>query len=379
MIGRVANWMDRAVGETALAMAVRKLPPRAIPDWPRSILVLRNNDLGDVLIVTPLFEALRSRFPETRVCAAVGTWAMPLLEGNPHLSGVIEVDAPWFNKYVRRRSPMSALRFAWRSQAVERLRKERFEVGIDLLGSAWGALLLLRSGVATRLGTLGYAGGERGFQGGVLFDPGEHVGRRALRFAELLGATNLPENRPQLFLSQREKAAGEQVWGQLRQDTGTRRLRVAIGPGAGLPQKAWPEERFRDLVARLAASRAFELVVLGSPGDRPLADRIAAGTVPNLAGEKSLREMIAVVAAADCVVCNSSLLLHASAAFGKRSIVVLGLSFSSAAQHQQQWGYDGYSVTLGPERGSGQGLASVEEAVARVERAAALPVGAAFR
>ncbi len=34
------------------------------PASPRSIFVLRNNDLGDLLVVTPLFEALRRRIPE---------------------------------------------------------------------------------------------------------------------------------------------------------------------------------------------------------------------------------------------------------------------------------------------------------------------------
>ena len=34
----------------------------------------------------------------------------------------------------------------------------------------------------------------------VEFNSDEHVGRQALRFAELLGCTDLPENRPQIFL-----------------------------------------------------------------------------------------------------------------------------------------------------------------------------------
>lgn len=40
VIDRAADRIERAAGETALAMAVSQLSPRAIPDWPRSILPL---------------------------------------------------------------------------------------------------------------------------------------------------------------------------------------------------------------------------------------------------------------------------------------------------------------------------------------------------
>src|SRR5205823_1876158 len=64
----------------------------------------------------------------------------------------------------------------------------------------FGSLLLMRAGISWRLGVRGYAGGCTAAQQWVDFDAREHVGRSALRFAELLGASDLPENRPQIFL-----------------------------------------------------------------------------------------------------------------------------------------------------------------------------------
>jgi hypothetical protein len=51
-----------------------------------------------------------------------------------------------------------------------------------------------------RPGVRGYAGGQSAASIAIPFSPDEHVGRMALRFAEVLGATMLPEVRPQLFL-----------------------------------------------------------------------------------------------------------------------------------------------------------------------------------
>jgi heptosyltransferase-2 len=249
------------------------------------------------------------------------------------------------------------LRYIVASPQVRSLRG--FDVGIDVLGSAWGSLLLLRAGIPFRLGVRGYAGGHTGVQRQVEFDPWEHVGRRALRFAELLGATDLPSCRPQIFLDAAERAAGEQVWGA--------GPRVALAPGGGLAVKCWPPSHWEALTRRLAGEGAAILVV-GGPKERELGERLAATSpgVRNLAGHLSLRESFAVLAAADRVVCNSSVWMHAAAAFSRPTFVLLGESFPSARQHDTQWGYPETCWSLGKEEGGRTTLFTPEEAMARI-------------
>lgn len=78
------------ISVTAMRMVHRYRKAKA----PLSILVLRNNDLGDVVTVTPLFQALRSAFPDSRIVAAVGSWAREILSNNPYVSEVVECNAP---------------------------------------------------------------------------------------------------------------------------------------------------------------------------------------------------------------------------------------------------------------------------------------------
>ncbi|HEV7785477.1 MAG TPA: glycosyltransferase family 9 protein, partial [Thermoanaerobaculia bacterium] len=243
-------------------------------------------------------------------------------------------------------------------------------IGIDVLGSAWGSLLLLRVGIPYRLGVRGYAGGHSAAQAMVVFDPWESVSRSALRFAELLGATDLPACRPQIFLTAEEKETAERWWAAAEAD-GRRKRRVVMGPGGGLATKCWPGERFAALAGRLLEMDDVGVLVLGGPRESELVAQVAAGSPRAHAFllAPGLRETFALVAACDLVVCNSSMLLHAAAAFAKPSVVLLGEAFASARHHQAQWGYPGLSHSLGKEPGERTALATPEDALAAVREA----------
>jgi ADP-heptose:LPS heptosyltransferase len=382
----------------AAAAAPADAAPPAVPE---SIFVLRNNDLGDLLVITPLFEALRRRFPAARIVAGIGDWGREVLRHNPHVSEVVAVNAPWFNKYRHGRGPAAPLRYVWRSPEARALARRRFAVGIDVLGSAWGALLLARAGIPYRLGVRGYAGGHSAAQATVEFDPALHVGRAALRFAELLGATELPESRPQIFLDGAEVARAERRWNEAAgagqppdrpgglgrapggpgRESGTlagsdrtpgalavprRAPRVLVGPGGGLAARRWPAASFAGLVGLLGAAGPLTVLVAGGPGEEELTRQVAAAdpSARALLPAPGLREVFALAAAADLVLCNSSMLLHAAAAFRRPTVVLLGAAFPSAREHHAQWGYSGRCRSLGREPGTGDRLATPEEAFA---------------
>jgi ADP-heptose:LPS heptosyltransferase len=338
-----ARTMNGVVAIGAATTRVGRPPPH-----PHSLFVLRNNDIGDLLVVTPLFECLRRRFPDASIVAGVGSWSREVLAHNPHLSEVVDVDAPWFNRTAER-WPATLRRFAYLvSTTARRLEGYHFDAGIDVLGSAWGALLLIRAGVAYRLGVSGYAGGEPGFHAAVRFDPDEHVTRRALRQAALLGARDIdmPAERPQLFLTEEERARGNSFW-RAPGDLGAR-PRLVLGPGAGVKARGWPH--FEALAAMLPQLGRSSVAVLAGPREQALASTVAAACPTARAHcPPGLREAFAIVAACDMVVTNSSMLLHVAAAFAKPCVVLLGPSFTSAAQHQRQWGYPGLSHSCGSE------------------------------
>ena len=275
-----------------------------------------------MLVITPLFEALSRKYPEARIIVGVGRWNCEVLTANPHVAEVREINAPWHNNFIVNQGLWEALRYIYGSGEVRVLREAKADIGIDVLGSGFGSLLMLQARIPYRLGVLGYAGGSSVAQARVSYQADEHVGRHALRFAELLGCTNLPENRPQIYLDHPPEPHGA----------------IVLAPGAGLAEKRWPEEYFAELAGML---KDQDIVIIGSRDDRPSAAQILEKNAKarDLTGRLTLREAFAVIAGSRLVLCNSSMAMHAAAAFRRPTIVLLGHAFTSATEHRKQWGH----------------------------------------
>ena len=350
VVGRSRLSWRRELFET-FVRSIRALAPNLDipPTAPKRIFVLRNNDIGDLLVITPLFEALRRRFPGTEILAGVGSWNKEVLAGNPHVSRTLEVNAPWHNKFVQPQGVLAALQYVYLSKEARAVQGEHADIGIDVLGSGFGSLLLMRARIPYRLGVRGYAGGNSAVQSLVQYSAEEHVGRQALRFAELLGCTDLSENRPQIFLGRAP----------------VQNNAVIIAPGVGLPGKGWPVDHFIELGRLLGKEK---ILVIGSEKDRALGAQICEKSpiARDLTGKLSLRESFEVIGGAKLVICNSSMAMHSAAAFRRPSIVVLGELIPSASQHRRQWGYPETTV-LGRDEDH-PGIFSPEEVAAKTRK-----------
>ena len=354
------GWKNLLI-EAPVWLISRFYRPRFDPNrtTPREILVLRPNDFGELLTTTPLFEALRKRFPTTRLIAGVGSWGRPILENNPFVDEIVEIDAPWNNKLVEDRSHRNVKRFLWKSPQVAALRaRGGFDVGIDVLGSYMGAVLMMRAGVRYRIGVRGYRGGWSGCQDYIEFAR-RQCGRAALGQAELLGAKTLPQARPQLFLTDDERLQVAQIW-NAGEAGGRRAVRIVAGVGAGVSSKAWDARQVGDALTRIAeamekAGNACNIVIVGSDTDRLRAEEAMAAASPatairSMAGEVSMRIMFALVENADVVLTNSSMLLHVAAAFQRPTVAVIGGSVTRPEVHDAIWGYPPPYRSVAPER-----------------------------
>lgn len=87
------------------------------------ILVIRRDNIGDLVCTTPLLAALRRRYPSGYLAALVNSYNAAVLDGNPDLDAVHV-----YTKLKHRGRGENRLGIvAQRLQLLARLRAERFE------------------------------------------------------------------------------------------------------------------------------------------------------------------------------------------------------------------------------------------------------------
>jgi ADP-heptose:LPS heptosyltransferase len=307
----------------------------------KNFFVLRNNDLGDVLVATPLLKGLKTAFPKSKVSIGVGDWAMPLLENNPNLDEVISCNAPWHNKQNCRfpaNSPktfLEGLLYVLFSKESRNILSKKFTHGIDVLGSRQGSWLMRRVKIPNRFGIKGYAGGDNWCTKYIDFKEDRKVAEAGLKFLKLMDAEIEIGPRPNIYLTENETAEAKISWGGRFEST----KRIVLAPGGGFAEKCWGDQNFTELTNFLLKNTNYKLCIIGSKEDKNRISANDSSQLTNLCGELSLRQSAAMVSLADFVVCNTSLCMHLAGAFTIPALTLLGEWYDSAELHQKQWGY----------------------------------------
>ena len=279
-----------------------------LPADPLRILIVKPSALGDIVHALPLLHLLRQRFPAAHITWLVTPAFASLLEGHPLLDDVIRFDrrgmATWW------RSPAAAaqlLRFALR------LRREKFDLVIDLQGLLRSGWIAWQTRAAVRVGFDYAREGAPWFYTHRLSTPSHerHAVERYLDVAEALGCGRGPV----VFdfaINDADRRAVSKMTG------GTGRYAVLL-PGTNWDTKRWPAEHFGELVGPLR-DEVGDVFIAGGPDVAPLA--FAGAT--SLAGKTSLRQLAALLERAAVVIANDSGPMHIAAALGRPLVALYG-------------------------------------------------------
>lgn len=267
---------------------------------------MRFRALGDALLATPLLRAVKARYPEARLDYLVDEDLAPLFRGSADCDRVLA-----YPRRARWRS-LSDLRWAMR------LRRERYDLLLDLQGSGTSALFTLFSGAPRRHGYrvrhrhLFYTEkSDRGWpaERGRPYAPVNHF-----LLVESLGIEpeDLQPKLPPGLGSKNPYAPGEKPI-------------IVMAPGATWEAKQWPADHYIEL-GRSLLQEGCRVFLMGSPGERSLLDQIAEGCAAEIIEEGSLEGMVAALRHADLLVSTDSGARHVAVALGTPSLALFGPS-----------------------------------------------------
>ncbi len=293
---------------------------------PKRILVIRLDRLGDVILSTPVLEALRHHFPHAFIAMMVRPVCRDVVDGHPYLNDVI-----LYEKEGAQRGVIGTIRFA------RRLRRYEFDTALVLHPSnrshwiPWLARIPVRVGYNRKQGWL--------LTHRLPHRKQEGDRHEAAYTLELLTVFGIAPPRPRPVVPVQEAAAlrVERLLAEAAIEPIDRL--VAIHPSASCVSKRWMPERFAEVADRLASEQGVRICLVAGEPDAAFAVHVAQAMrspTLNLAGRLRVAELAALLRRCRLLISNDSGPVHLAAAVGTPVVDIFGRNQRGLSP--QRWG-----------------------------------------
>ncbi|MCP4293549.1 MAG: glycosyltransferase family 9 protein [bacterium] len=306
------------------------------------VLITRTDSLTDLVLSLPVFPYLRSARPDLDIQVLVSESWVPLVENNPHLSGVWT----WAPSDSQEVSQLLKERLAAENYAAVVMLNEEPDLGNLLKSAGIKARYGRRTSFRSRF-VLNKGHREKAATGQL------HEKDRNLALVQrFLGSRFLKaaSERPADSANQLKLTRGQQALGQEFRDENKlgEDNAVFIHPGTGDSMLDWMPERFAGVANALMGLNGFRVFVLGSAQDGNPVEKMTQtldkqATV--LLDQFNLRDFLGILSAGDYFIGPLTGSLHLAAALGLGTVGLFPPVKEFSSQRWAPWGCRTQSVT----------------------------------
>ena len=227
-----------------------------------AILIVRVSAIGDVLMASPVAQAVREAYPNAYIAWAVEPLSAPLVRANPYVDEVIVVETSrrWL-QLLRQKKFLTLIREV-RAFAGQ-LRARKFDITIDIQGLLKTGVICGLTHAPRRIGPSPPEEGN-GFFMTELNPWGKNMSHLADGYLAILASLAIDHKprRPILAIPDDEREAAKQML--IDQGLDTERY-VACCPFSSRPQKDWVFSRWGELADLLRQRDGLRTVFIGGP------------------------------------------------------------------------------------------------------------------
>ena len=265
----------------------------------KKIVVMHQASIGDTLLATSVFRAIKETYPACRVVAVTSHVGYEMLKGAED----IDVLLP----YEKGDPVFPVFRAIWRADAA---------VILDLhyRNALYAFLAMIPKRIGLGKDFINIPIQDLEWQ---VYEPYKY-----LNFLRPIGVTTehmqLIRPRP----SAEEAARVREMCADLREAAG--RKLVLLAPYSLDSLKDWEPPKYRELIRRLQKA-GHVTAIIGGKAERPRADQDFPEAV-NLAGMTNLRETAELIDQSDLLVCGCTSVLHISSTTSTASVAIYGPS-----------------------------------------------------
>ena len=271
----------------------------------KSVLIIRPDRLGDVVLSTPVYASIKKSFPNIRLTVLIKKGQKEILQSNPHIDRVIVFD------------PKNILR------TLRALRTERYDLAIvlNLVFSSTAAAIALLSR-ASWLAGYDTPQGRKAFN--LIVPRKQEALHETQHNLDILRHLKFPiiEKTPELFIEDRIKKEVEDLISEKLKFPN--RPLVLVKPGTRVEKWGWNKENFKEIIKRLSESEEADIFIIQGPGEENLIASFSEppesfGTIlPSL----SMVQLAYLIKRSNLLVCNHTGIMHLASAVQTPALVI---------------------------------------------------------
>lgn len=282
----------------------------------KNILVVRTDRIGDVVLTTPVLEALRKAYPTARITMMVTPVTKDIVEGNPSLNEIIV-----FDKKGKDKGFFNFWRF------IHMLRAKKFDLALNYHLKARMNLMLFHAAIPHRIG---FKNNKFGFLLTEQYLDPRTSGRRheAEYCLDLLKHIGI-ETPTELHLCVGVKEESERWAEEALEAHGISLMEklFAFHPGASCISKRWPPERFAEVADRLAEKHKARILLVGAGDSQLIAREVLLSMkqpVFDFTGKTTVSHLISLLKRCSLLISNDSGPVHLAVGVGTPVISIFG-------------------------------------------------------
>lgn len=273
------------------------------------ILVLSTTAIGDTLLSTPVFAALRKQYPSALINVMIRDKYCSFFKNNPDIDQIIPFCKGWIGFY----------------KTLKRVKESNFDIAfIAHISDPKPVVISALAGIPYIIGEYPQKEFQFLLSLRVPPNPEEHVIENRMGAVKaVIPNLNNPSCR---MVLPTHKSQTIKIWDDFYKKQNVRSDAVFIGfqPGASTCYRMWPKENFINLGKKiLAKDDRFVILIFGSPDEASLCKSIENGI-----GQRdraffyvsSLAELPHILKGIDCLVTNDTGPMHIAIAVGTQTV-----------------------------------------------------------
>ena len=304
----------------------------------KNILVIRRDNIGDMVCTTPLLQGIKTAFPDVKLTLLVNNVAKDVVINNPHVDALHV-----YKKSKHRLRHESAMSVYWqRLKIFITLRRTHFDAVVlaNPMPCRYSLRLARLAGAKNIIGVETLA---RDDVKNALISRGDHQVEHTFSYLSALTSVHLPVPDVQVYLTENEKALATQRVSAFFPDSS---CLYGIHISSRSPKRRWPIESYARFISKLLLRKEAQVLLFWSPQgtlgpDDPGDDARVTALLSQFSADRvaayptaSIRELMAGFHCCKQIMCSDGGQMHIAAALHKKQVVFFG---DTNATHWHPW------------------------------------------